>query len=376
MLTHSGPGGNSLTVPERLAGAAVSCVAYLGQFFVPIGLSPYYCHPEAGWPTWQVVGATVLLLAITAAAVVGRRSYPYFFVGWFWYTGMLIPVLELIPVGGHARADRYTYLSQIGISIALVWGAMRLGASWPARRWVFGIGSAIVLAALMACTWRQTGFWHDDRSLWEHALACDPKNVRAHYILGTALEAKDESAAVAQYRQALEMGPDERNIYNAVRATAHVRLGNIAARKGDQAEAAAHYDQALNLDASTAAAHTNLAVLLAKQGDFDEALRHFQRSIEIAPATRRPIFQARSGVLRPRDDCRGDRQFPQGPRDQSQLMSRANPTRPAACRARRMRRSDRAFSPGDRNRPQCHRFLPADRSIASQTRKNERSRQV
>ncbi len=180
MLTHSAPSSDPLTLPERLANATVSCVAYLGQLFVPLGLSPCYSYPEAGWPVWQVAAAVALLLAITAAAVLGCRSYPYFFVGWFWYVGMLVPVLGLASVGPHARADRYTYLSQIGLYIALVWGAMRLGASWPARRWVFGIGSAVVLAALMACTWRQTGFWQDSQTLWEHALACDPKNADRH----------------------------------------------------------------------------------------------------------------------------------------------------------------------------------------------------
>ena len=134
-----------MTLPERLANAAVSCVAYLGQLFVPVGLSLFYSHPEAGRPAGQVAAAVALLVAITAAALIGRRSYPYFFVGWFWYVGLLIPVLGLTYIGPEARADRYTYLPQIGLDIALVWGAMRLGASWPARRWVFGIGSAVVV---------------------------------------------------------------------------------------------------------------------------------------------------------------------------------------------------------------------------------------
>ena len=198
-----------MTLPERLANAAVSCVAYLGQLFVPVGLSIFYSHPEAGRPAWQVAAAVALLLAITAAAVIGRRSYPYFFVGWFWYVGMLVPVLGLTFVGAHARADRYTYLSQIGLYIALVWGAMRLGASWPARRWVFGIGSALVLAALMACTWRQTGYWQDSKTLWEHALACDPKNVTAHCNLGPSRGKERMSPAPRQYRQALEIGPSD-----------------------------------------------------------------------------------------------------------------------------------------------------------------------
>ncbi len=143
LLTHTTRPSSVSTLTERLANAAVSCVAYLGQLFVPVGLSPFYSHPEAGRPAWQVASRTILLLAITAAAVIGRRRYPYFFVGWFWYVGMLIPVLGLTFVGPHARADRYTYLSQIGLDIALVWGAMRLGASWPARCWLVGTGSAL-----------------------------------------------------------------------------------------------------------------------------------------------------------------------------------------------------------------------------------------
>ena len=55
-----------LSLPERLANAAVSSVAYLGQLFVPMGLSPFYSHPEAGRPAWQVASAM--------AAVVGDHG--------------------------------------------------------------------------------------------------------------------------------------------------------------------------------------------------------------------------------------------------------------------------------------------------------------
>ena len=132
-FTHS-TRPDPLTIGERLANAAVSYVAYLEQFFVPLGLTIYYAHSEGGWPVWQVVAAALLLLAITSAAVFYRRTLPFLFVGWFWYLGMLVPVLGLVYVADHARADRYMYLPQIGLSIALVWGAMWLGAGWSARR--------------------------------------------------------------------------------------------------------------------------------------------------------------------------------------------------------------------------------------------------
>ena len=180
-----------LRLSERLATAAISYVAYLGQLLVPIDLSAFYAYPATGWPAWQVAAAVVLLLAITAAAVIWRRSYPYFFVGWFWYVGMLLPVVQIIPFGAHARADRYTYLAQIGLTIALVWGAMGLTATWPARRLILSVGSALVLGSLTACAWRQTGYWRNDETLWKHALACDPQGVMAHYQLALAWKQQD-----------------------------------------------------------------------------------------------------------------------------------------------------------------------------------------
>ena len=214
-----------------------------------------------------------------------RRSYPYFFVGWFWYLGMLVPVLGLVPVGLHARADRYTYLSQIGLYIALVWGAARLGASWPARRWVFGIGSALLLAGLMAATWRQTGYWRDDKTLWEHALACDPQNIMAHCNLASALEEKDDRAAEAQYRQALEMNSGDSTANHFVLAKTEKGLGDIAVRKGDDAGAIAHYERALESMSSFTAAHINLGKVLVEQGRLEEALIHFSRGAELAPGS-------------------------------------------------------------------------------------------
>ena len=228
------------------------------------------------------------MLAITAAAVIGRRSYPYFFVGWFWYVGMLVPVLGLTFVGVHARADRYTYLSQIGLYIALVWGAMRLGASWPARRWVFGIGSALMLAALMACSWRQTGYWQDDKTLWEHALACDPKNVTAHLNLGAALERTTSAAPRRNTGRPWNWVQTSGNLH-PVPGNGTIGLGNIADRKGDNAEAMAHYEQALESDPGFVPAQLNLGVSWPRNGNFDEAAVHFHRASSWGPTTRPPI---------------------------------------------------------------------------------------
>ena len=132
-----------LPLSLRIGNALVSYVTYISHSFYPAGLVAFYPHRGAGLPDWQVAGAAVLLLGVSIAAVLCRRKCPYFLVGWLWYLGMLVPVIGLVQVGSQAMADRYTYLPQIGLAIALAWGVDRrfqpgpteLGFAWPRSRW-------------------------------------------------------------------------------------------------------------------------------------------------------------------------------------------------------------------------------------------------
>ena len=91
---------------------------------------------------------------------------------------MLVPVSGVVQIGAHARADRYTYLSQIGLSIAAGWGVWRFyrfRQSAAKARWRQGIlalvsGGTIVLLAAIAL--RQTSYWRNAETLWTHTLGC------------------------------------------------------------------------------------------------------------------------------------------------------------------------------------------------------------
>ena len=160
----------------RIANALFSYVVYVGQFSYPAGLAVFYPHPGLNLPLWKVVGALIILVCISAGALAGWRRFPYLLVGWLWYLGTLVPVIGLVQVGLQAMGDRFTYLPQIGLCIALVWGAADACRSWPYRSWVCGITSALVLVVLMGCAWRQTSFWRDSETLWTHALTCTLPN--------------------------------------------------------------------------------------------------------------------------------------------------------------------------------------------------------
>src|SRR6266536_739662 len=110
----------------RLNNAAVSYVAYIWQMFWPARLAAFYPHPNDQLPLWQVFLAIAFLAAVSLLAIRWRKERPYIFTGWFWYVGMLVPVIGLVQAGEQARSDRYTYLPEIGLYMLIVWGITNL----------------------------------------------------------------------------------------------------------------------------------------------------------------------------------------------------------------------------------------------------------
>ncbi len=123
-----------ISFSTRLCTAPHAYVIYIIQFFYPVDLVPRYPYPAGGFPAWQIAAATAFLAAATILALLGARKYPYLIVGWLWYLGTLVPVIGLVQVGPQPNADRYTYLSQIGLCIMLAWSLARVAGSRPLRR--------------------------------------------------------------------------------------------------------------------------------------------------------------------------------------------------------------------------------------------------
>jgi tetratricopeptide (TPR) repeat protein len=260
----------------RMCSAANAYVVYLGQLFCPVSLAVLYPRLDFDVPVGKVAGAVLLLVMVTAAVLLCRRRRPYLLIGWLWYLGMLVPVIGLVQLGSVASADRYTYLPQIGLAVALVWGTADLCRSWAHRRWLCGAASALVLAVLMGGAWRQTSFWRNGETLWAHAVLCTSENLVAHNNLGNALmESGRLDEAIAQYRKALQIDPRH--------AEMHYNLGNVLLARGELDAALAEYQEAVKLRPDHPFARTNMASVLARQGRFAEAAGHFQRAMEIRP---------------------------------------------------------------------------------------------
>ena len=265
-------------IPETLqiSNAVVSYVIYLWQMICPIRLAVMYPFPAAGLPFWEVMGALSLLVFVSAISLILRRRHPYFLVGWLWYLGMLVPMIGFIQAGNIAHADRYTYLPQIGLYIALTWAAVDLCSGRRHCRLVLGGIATAILAALIPLARTQAAYWQNSKSLWVHTLACTSDNYTAYYCLGNAMfDEGDMKGAIAHYQTALQINPDYPDAQN--------NLGNALLKTGDVDGAIAHYQKALQTGPGNAAAQNNLGNALIKKGNVDEAILHYQTALQIKP---------------------------------------------------------------------------------------------
>ena len=295
----------------RMENAVASCFVYLEKTFYPSGLTVFYPYSLDGMSAVKAFLGVFVLVGICLGFILLSRNRPYLLVGWLWYLGMLIPVSGLIKVEAHARADRYTYLPQIGVCLLVAWAIKDWFPSCRHRPQVLGGAAVLVLAALMTGTFIQTAHWRNSEALWTHTLACASPNYVAHNNLALVRVAQGRFADASEhFREALEINPhfvEAQNNFGlllaqqgqsapamlrfrkaielqADYAEAHDNLANVLAAERQFPEAISQYETALQIKPDYAEAHYNLGNTLAQQGRFAEAIQHFQRALQINPA--------------------------------------------------------------------------------------------
>jgi len=295
----------------RVETAVVSYARYLGKAFWPTKLVGMYPHPSRFYPDWQVAAALVLLLLITFL-VLRARERRYLVVGWFWFLGSLVPMIGLVQVGEQALADRYAYISFIGLFVIVVWVIADMTARHLPARWL-AVPAAACLATLGILTWRQVGYWHDTESFWVRTIALTTDNYVAEANLAALLHAQGRSEeALAHLRVSLAIRPDNGlgNIVlgdeelkrgnwaaaieryqtaamspskPAVRARAYSLLGGAYLTTGQPQKAKGAYEASLRLQPNQHGVLATLGLMAAREGDFPRAATEFSHALAIKP---------------------------------------------------------------------------------------------
>ncbi|HSU57349.1 MAG TPA: tetratricopeptide repeat protein [Candidatus Dormibacteraeota bacterium] len=272
----------AVPVSGRVAAACVSYLRYLAKTVWPADLSAVYVFPSASWEIALAAGA--FLLVISGAALLLRRSQPWLFVGWFWFVGMLVPVIGLVQVGAQSMADRYMYLPSIGLFISAVWiidsllqKTLSNRPEWSLKvsRAVAGLGVAALVFSIGG-SFSQIRFWRDGETLFRHAVDLSPNNYLALNGLGNARhEAGKLEEAVECFSRVTELRP--------AFPQGQFNLGTVLLEKGKVQQAVPHFEAALAVNPRYAEAHFNLGTALISLNKLDGACAHFADACKFKP---------------------------------------------------------------------------------------------
>ena len=305
-----------------LENALLSYARYIGKAVWPSRLALYYPY-DSSPRGWLVAASAGFLLFVTASVLLSRR-HRYLAVGWFWYLGILFPVIGLVQIGDAGMANRYSYIPFVGLFVIVVWGLSDWAVGHAISTRYLAVAAVLIIAAFSVITRIQIGYWRDSVALWTHTIEVTGPNFVAQDNLGAALLAQGRSDdAIPHFRAAAEINPQDpisqlnvglyehqhgkmkeaiprylfvvgRTPDPDLQVSALGNLGSAYRMIGDYAHARASYETALRLAPDNTFALVGLGLVEEETGDVTGAANSFHRLVGLQPTDVGYLLLARS----------------------------------------------------------------------------------
>ena len=259
---------------QRISTAIFSYVMYIKKLFWPTDLSILYM--DYNIPVWSIFFCAVFLIIMTFFVSRYFKRYPYLFVGWFWYVGTLMPVSGIVPIGDHTMADRYAYVTFIGLFVMMAWGSKHFFSKTVFLKKLSIVASVLIILFFTIAAYHRVNVWANTTTLFEDALKKNPNNFFACQILGSEMAKKGQhEKALQYYDRALKANSKLWPAYN--------NKGLILNTLGRREEALQNFQKAIKANKFSVEAYHNIGAYYYENKNFDEAVKYFLRATEIDP---------------------------------------------------------------------------------------------
>lgn len=216
---------------EAVAGTVVYMAGYLKISTLPV-LASYPHIPEITLSA--LVGAVLTLTAWLAVWLIFRKRLPQVRIGLAWFVvmaGLTTPIVY----SQFVLCDRYVYLAQMGIALAISSILLTIGRAGKAI-----IATLVIIACIFTIS--NNRIWQNDISYWSYISRSNPSEAGAINNLGAA----------------------------------YLREGKID-------EAIPFLEKASQTEPSNVAGHANLGVVYLQVGRQEDAVRELEMAHQLAP---------------------------------------------------------------------------------------------
>jgi tetratricopeptide (TPR) repeat protein len=255
ILTVQAQGAGGSIVPawvhpigDRVLIAVKGLCYYLLKMVWPSDLVPLYPFPIQISLDFEYIASLIVVIGITIISLwLWLRNQRIFLTVWLTYIVMMFPVIGIFQTGGHAVANRYTYLPLLGPLLLLWMGGERMWKKadtiWHGNIFQKLFFSSLVLAVMIILSFLTIGqekVWKDSRSLWSEEILHFPLLHIAYDNRADAyIREKDYQKATEDLKRSLTINPQYPMTY--------YRLGLVFEKTGAYIKALQNHSKALEL---------------------------------------------------------------------------------------------------------------------------------
>lgn len=285
------------TVFQRAMFASYGLIMYIVKFFAPLQLSAFYPYP-----TLDKNGNIPLLfylvpfavMAIIALVVFKFRKSRFVIFGLLFFFFTVALVLQFITVGSALMADRYSYLSYIGLLFIVGVVADKILTAYSSSG-KFSFGKIITVTLLGAFSvffftqaYQRTQVWKNSETLWTDVINKYPMQVEVSYKNRGTYYGKHNRIddAYKDYQVLMQMNSKDSKVYS--------NLGNIYGIQKKFPEAISTFTKAIEMDSKNFEAYVNRGITYSVMGDFEKALSDYNVAQQLDPNS--PDVYANRGI--------------------------------------------------------------------------------
>ncbi len=304
----------NVTFAEQIALASYSLTMYILKIVLPFNLSSFYPYPTMinGKIPGEYWACLLIIPLIIYSLITAFKKNRLIFFGLLFFVANIILLLQLLPVGNCIMADRYTYISAIGLDLIIAYLFLKYINSKKQKLALISL-LAVYLIFLSVKSYSQVTIWKNDFTLWNNVLSIYPDISSALVLRGCAYNDKEEyekaladfnhsieldsknglayfnrgvsksklgdfTGALKDYETADKLKIEKRHLFNF-----YVSWGGALANTGKINEAMQLFDKAIALDSLNASVYNNRGITKAMMGNMNGALDDFNRAVKLKP---------------------------------------------------------------------------------------------
>jgi lipoprotein NlpI len=296
---------------ERIGIGFYGLFNYIWRLFLPVNLSAYYPYPlrtvTGSFPQslYMISFLGVLIVAVVLIYFfLKKKNYKLVFFGFMFYVATIILVLQFLSVGQVIVADRYSYLSYIGLLFLVVMLAVSFVEKRPYLKRPFFIGLCAVVILFTLSSNVQSRIWKNTETLWTNVIERNPNMTIevAHEQRGNYRSSiNDFQGAIEDYEKCLNVKSKKPGVYFNL-GIIYGTMGNDKQKNQDMKGALEMYQKSVDmlsygllLDSTYSKAYMDRATTYVLMNKFNLAAKDFTKMLEFYPDSKE-ILEKRAYV--------------------------------------------------------------------------------